>query len=138
METLRVLICGGDSTALKQMAQRLSDEGVRVETSTRLIDRLCIPNQEWDLLLIDLDALTSFLRGLLPAVRLQFPNLDVVGISTRTSPDIGFLANDLELDDYLLNTPRTEDLIVRFPRVAANYLCDTNTLSAFGIQSLAA
>ncbi len=138
MKPLRVLVCGGDGMTLQQVAQRLSDEGVKVETSTRIIDRLCLPDQEWDLLLVDLDALTSFLRGILPAIRLQFPNLNIVGISTRSSLDIGFLSYDLELDDYLFNIPRPEDLIVRFPRVAANYLCDTNTFHAFGSQPLAA
>ena len=138
MKPLRVLVCGGDKVTLQQVAQKLSDEGVMVETSTRIIDRLCLPGQEWDLLLVDLDALTSFLRGLLPAIRLQFPNLNIVGLSTRSSMDIGFLSYDLELDDYLFNIPRPEDLIVRFPRVAANYLCDTNTFRSFGTQPLAA
>jgi hypothetical protein len=138
MKSLQVLVCGGDSLALQRVAQGLCDEGVQVETSTRVIDRLCRPNQEWDLLLIDLDALTSFLRGLLPAVRLQFPNLSLVGISTGSAPDINFLAHDLELDGYLLSLPKPEDIIVRLPRLAANYLCDTNALNAFGSQALAA
>jgi hypothetical protein len=138
MKSLQVLVCGGDSLALQRVAQGLCDEGVQVETSTRVIDRLCRPNQEWDLLLIDLDTLTSFLRGLLPAVRLQFPNLSIVGISTGSAPDINFLAHDLELDGYLLSLPKPEDIIVRLPRLAANYLCDANTLNAFGSQALAA
>jgi len=139
MRSLRVLVVGGDNLVLQQVAQKLSDDGVKVEISTRIIDRLCRPNQEWDLLLIDLDALTSFLRGLLPAIRLQFPNLGMVGISTGSTPDIEFLANDLELDGYLLTLPRPEDLIVRLPHLAARYLCDAGSgRASLRTQALAA
>lgn len=137
MKPLRVLVCGGDNLALKKVAHKLSDEGVQVETSTRIIDQLCHPNQEWDLLLVDLDALTSFLRGLLPAIRLQFPNLSILGISDGSISDVSFLA-DLELDGYVLTPPKPEDLIVRVPHLAANYLCDTKTLSIFRAQPLVA
>jgi hypothetical protein len=99
-----------------------------VETSVRIIDQLCRPDLEWDLLLVDLNGLTSFLRGLLPAVRLQFPNLSILGISDGAVSDIGFLV-DLELDGYMFTLPKPEDLIVRVPRLAANYLCDTGTLT---------
>lgn len=136
MKPLQVLVCGGDSLVLQRVAQGLGDEGVCVETSTCVIDRLCCPNQEWDLLLVDLDALTSFLRGLLPAVRLQFPNLSIIGISIGSAPDINFLAHDLELDGYLLTFPKPEDIIVRLPRLAANYLCDTSTFKPFANQAL--
>ena len=138
MKQLRVLVCGGDSVALNQVAQRLCDEGVKVEVSTRVVDQLCRPNSKWDLLLVDLDGLTSFLRGLLPAIRLQFPELSMVGISKSSAPDISYLAYDLEMDGYLLTLPKPEDLIVRLPRLAAKYLCDTSTLNAFGTQPLAA
>lgn len=138
MKPLRVLVCGGDSLALQKVARKLSDEGVKVATSTRIIDQLCRPNQEWDLLLVDLDALTSFLRGVLPAIRLQFPKLSILGISSGSVPDIGFLAYDLELDGYMLTLPKPEDLIVRLPHLAANYLCDTGTLGVFSNQPLAA
>lgn len=138
MELLRVLVCGGDNLALQQVAHGLSDEGVKVETSTRIIDQLCRPNQEWDLLLVDLDGLTSFLRGLLPAIRMQFPQLSMLGVSKSSTPDIGFLAYDLELDGYMLTLPKPEDLIVRLPRLAANYMCDTSTFRAFGRQPLVA
>jgi len=137
MKPLRVLVCGGDNRALQEVAYKLSDEGVLVETSTRIIDELCRPNQEWDLLLVDLDALTSFLRGLLPAIRLQFPNLSILGISDGAISDVGFVA-DLELDGYVLTPPKTEDLIVRVPRLAANYLCDTRTWGIFSGQPFAA
>ncbi len=137
MKPLRVLVCGGDNLALQEVAHKLSDEGVQVETSTRIIDELCCPNQEWDLLLVDLDALTSFLRGLLPAIRLQFPNLSILGIADGSISDVSFVA-DLELDGYVLTPPKPEDLIVRVPQLAANYLCDTKTLSIFNVQPLAA
>ena len=138
MEPFRVLVCGGDSLTLKKVAQKLSDEGVKVETSTRIIDQLCRPNQNWDLLLVDLAALNSFLRGVLPAIRLQFPNLTILGVSDGAVPDINFLAYDLELDGYMLTLPKPEDLIVRVPRLAAQYLCDTGALKVFGAQPLAA
>jgi hypothetical protein len=128
MRKLRVLVCGGDSLVLQRAERKLSDEGVRVETSVRIIDQLCRPDLEWDLLLVDLNGLTSFLRGLLPAVRLQFPNLSILGISDGAVSDIGFLV-DLELDGYMFTLPKPEDLIVRVPRLAANYLCDTGTLT---------
>jgi len=136
MKPLRVLVCGGDGSTLRRVARRLSDD-VNVETSTRIIDRLCLPNKEWDILLVDLDGLTSFLRGLLPAIRLQFPNLKMLGISTRSSTDISLLEYDLDLDGYLFALPRTEDLIVRLPLLAADYLCDTNELRVFASQPLA-
>ena len=137
MKPIRVLVCGGDNLALQDVAHTLSDEGVQVETSTRIIDELCRPNQEWDLLLVDLDALTSFLRGLLPAIRLQFPNLSILGISDGPVSDVSFLA-DLELDGYVLDRPKPEDLIVRVPQLAANYLCDTQALNVFSVQPLVA
>jgi hypothetical protein len=89
-------------------------------------------------LLVDLDSLTSFLRGLLPAVRLQFCDLNMVGISKHPSPQISSLATELELDDCLLGVAKPEDLIVSLPHLAAHYLCDTNTLRAFDSQPLAA
>lgn len=133
MKPFRVLVCGGDKLTLQKVAQRLSDEGVKVETSTRIIDQLCQPNQKYDLLLVDLGALTSYLRGMLPAIRLQFPQLSILGISEGSAPDIGFLS-DLELDGYMLSLPRPEDLIVRVPHLAANYLCDTGALSLLNVQ----
>jgi hypothetical protein len=118
------------------MARRLSDEGVKVEISTWIVDRVCSSNQEWDLLLVDLDALTSFHRGLLPAIRLQFPSLSILGISDSSAPDIDFLSYDLELDGYIFGWPKPEDLIVRIPRLAANYLCDTQVLNPPGRELL--
>ena len=135
VKSLRVLVCGGDNVALQKVAQKLSDEGVQVETSTRIVDRLCCPDQEWDLLLVDLDALTSYLKGVLPAVRLQFPKLSILGISDGAISDVSFLA-DLELDGYVLTLPKPEDLIVRVPHLAASYLCDSKALSVFKVQPI--
>jgi hypothetical protein len=75
---------------------------------------------------VDLDSLSSLLRGLLPVIRHQFPNLRMFGIVNGSPLDIGYLSYDLELDGYIFGRPRLEDLIVRFPRLAANYLCDVN------------
>ena len=137
MKPLQVLVCGGNGLVLQTVAQRLSDEGVKVETSTQIIDQLCRPNQEWDVLLVDLNALTSFIRGLLPAIRLQFPDLSMLGISDGPISDFGYLA-DLELDGYLLDLPKPDDLIVRIPHLAATSLCDASTPSVFDGQPVAA
>jgi hypothetical protein len=132
MESLRVLVCGGNSQALQKVAQQLSDEGVKAETSTQITDHLCYPDQEWDLLLVDLDGMTSFLRGLLPAVRRKFPDISILGIVNGSPLDISYFSYDLELDGYMFSPPRPEDLIVRLPHLAANYLCDTNAPIAIG------
>jgi DNA-binding response OmpR family regulator len=130
MKLLQVLVCGGDSHALQEVAQKLSDEGVKAETSTQVTDRLCRTDQEWDLLLVDLDAMTNLLRGLLPAIRRQFPHVSVMGIVNGSPLDIGYLSYDLELDGYMFGPPKPEDLIVRLPHLAANYLYDANTSNA--------
>jgi hypothetical protein len=132
MKQLRILLCGGDIPALKKKAKMLADEGVKVETSTQLIDNLCFSHQEWDFLLVDLDGLSSFLRSLLPAVSRNFPNLPMIGLSTKSGGDISSLqlGYGLELDDCFFEILQPEDLIVRFPQVAAKYLCDTGSLMA--------
>lgn len=129
MRVLNILIIGSDQLALQQIAQAMTDEGVRVFTSNRLIDALSA-EQEWDFLLVDLDGLNSFLRGVLPAVSGDFPNLPLVGISRRKKLDNRIFDADFELplDAYVLEAPRPEDLIVSFPQVAAKYLFDTGTL----------
>jgi hypothetical protein len=132
MESPRVLVCGGDSQALQKVAQGLSKEGMKAETSTQVIDRLCRPDQEWDLLLVDLDSLSGLLRGLLPAIRRQFPDLSMIGIVNGSSLDIGYLSYDLEMDGYVFGPPRPEDLIVRVPSLAANYLCDVKEDGSYG------
>lgn len=122
MTPLKILICGGDVPTLQRMAQKLADEGVKVATSTSVIDSLCFSGQEWDFLLIDLDGLTSFLRSLLPAISRKFPALSIIGLSSRAQIDLPGLGYGLELDDFLSEIPRPEELIVRFPHVAAKYL----------------
>jgi hypothetical protein len=132
MESLRVLVCGGNSQALHKLAQRLSDEGVTAEISTHITDHLCRPDQDWDLLLVDLDGMTSYLRGLLPAIRQEFPDLSILGIVNGSPPDIGYLSYDFELDGYVFSPPRPEDIIVRLPHLAANYLWDTSAPAVVG------
>jgi hypothetical protein len=131
MKALNILICGGDTFSLKRTAQILADDGVVVETSTGVITDLCFSGQEWDMLLIDLDGLTSFLRSLIPEICRRFPELPVVGISTKTTAGASATASGygFDLDDYLFGIPHPEDLIVRFPRIAAKYLCDTGPLA---------
>ena len=78
---------------------------------------------------MDLDGLNSFLRSLLPGLCRSFPNLPIIGISTRsTAGDLLGLNSDLELDACLDKLPRPEDLIVSTPDVAAKYLYDTQPL----------
>jgi hypothetical protein len=125
---LSVLVCGGDIQRLRKIAQVLADEAVKVKISTRIIDYLCFSQQEWDILLIDLDGLNSFLSSLLPAIRRRFSKLYMVGITSKAAPDVELSYYGLTLDDYVLNLPRAEDLIVRFPGVTASYLCDTGAL----------
>lgn len=139
MKSLRILLCGGDGPALKKKARVLAEEGMTVEISTQVIDILCFSKQEWDFLMIDLDGLSSFLRSLLPAVSRNFPNLPMVGLSTTAAGEINLtqLGYGLELDDCLFESPRPEDLIVRFPHVAAKYLCDTGSLRRLETPPLA-
>lgn len=132
MISLNILICGGDYLALQRIARTLAGDGIRLATSSRLIDDLCFSNLEWDFLLVDLDGLSSFLRSLLPAVSRNFPNLPIIGISSRTDTDPLSLAYGLDLDDCLFGVPHPEELIVRFPQVAAKYLSDTGPLSPSG------
>ena len=124
MLPLRILVCGDDRVTLQPLAQRLSDEGVKVRITTSLLDFLYRSRLEWDFLLVDMDRLTGQLRGLLPAFRRQFPNLHIVGISTKPAPQPNYPDDNLELDGYLFNLPRPEDLIAGYPWVAANYLSE--------------
>ncbi|MFQ5612199.1 MAG: hypothetical protein ACE5H9_08715 [Anaerolineae bacterium] len=106
----RVLICGANSPALQTIAQVLSEEGVKVRTTISIIDCLYCSDLEWDFLLVDLDRPTRNLLGLLPAIRCQFPDLQVIGVATQSTPDTRLLKNSLELDDYLFRFPRPEDI----------------------------
>jgi hypothetical protein len=139
MKSLTILLCGGDAPALQRKAEMLAADGITVKISTDLINNLCFSQEEWDLLLVDLDGLNSFLRSVLPAVSRNFPNLPMVGLSTKTGENINplQLGYGLELDDYLFEAPKPEDLIVRFPQVAARYLCDTGSLAPPGTHPFA-
>lgn len=128
MRTLSIMVCGGDPRALQRIAQRLADEGVKVQTTTQLVECLQATQHDWDFLLVDLDGLNSFLRSLLSSLSRRFPNLPIVGISSRSTPT--GLDDDLGLEHCLFEIPRPEDLIVSFPQVAAKYLCDTGALSS--------
>jgi hypothetical protein len=139
MKPLHILVCGGDTLRLRQITQALHGIGVTVEASAYVTDRLCTPCQEWDVLIVDLDALNSFLRGLLPAVRLQFPELNIVGISAQSPASFdSFLEHDLKLDARLTYLPKLEDLIAQLPNVAASFLFDTGELRSTGSKPLPA
>lgn len=131
MRPLNVLICGSDELALQRMARSLTlDEGVQVQVSSKPADWFAAGQQVWDFLIIDLDGLNSFLRMLLPGICSNFPNLPVIGVSTKNIPGNDFTGADsgLKLDACLFKLPKPEDLIVCAPRVAAKYLCDTKPL----------
>lgn len=129
MRPLNVLICGGNDLSLHQMAHVLRDDGVKVEISNYPMNQLFSNQTAWDFLLVDLDGLDSVLRNLLPNVIRTYPNLAVVGVSTKTSAnDVLNTTRGLRLDACLNRIPRAEDLIVCSPRVAAEYLCDTQPL----------
>ena len=128
-QPLKVLVCGGDTHSLDRIARTLIEEGVMVKTTTRLIDSLCFSHQEWDVLLIDLDGLNSFLTSLLPVIRRRFARLYMVGISTQSAQDVSFLSYyGIKFDDYLFDLPHSEDLIIRLPQLAASYLCDIGSV----------
>jgi hypothetical protein len=138
MRTLNILIVGSDEPILRQMAKKLTDEGVKVYTSHRLVDIFAMSGQKWDFLLIDLDGLNSFMRSLLPAIPENFPNMPLIGILRKPVADASRLEAEYGplLDAYTFETPRPEDLIVSFPQVAAKYLCETGTLRTPGTHPL--
>jgi hypothetical protein len=138
MRPLNILLVGSDEPVLRQMAQKLTDEGVCVYASHRLVDVFSMAGQKWDFLLIDVDGLNSFMRSLLPALGDSFPNLPMIGVLRRPVADVGRLEEEYGpvLDAYTFETPRPEDLIVSFPQVAAKYLCETGTLRTPGTRPL--
>ena len=123
---LRILICSSDETSMQRMASNFSEEGVKVQTSNRLVDHLCFSRQDWDLILVDLDNLNGFLRSLLPAFFRRFPRMPRIGIATKPTLDRDLLGQGygLELDAYFAEVPRPEELIVSFPDLAAEYLVE--------------
>jgi hypothetical protein len=123
MRPLSILICSSDAQAEQQMAKTLTEEGVNVQASNQLIGGLNGVQPDWDFILVDLDGLDTFLRSVLPVIRRRLPTLPAIGVWTKSANDVnrpipGF---SLELDAYLSEIPRPEDLIVSFPHVAAKY-----------------
>ena len=134
MRSLNILIYGNRAARLRQLAYRLSDEGVKVQISSQLVDCLHASLYGIDFLLIDLDGLNSFLLNLLSAFcRNRPPNFPIIGISTQSPDDVVLLRDEyeLKLDDYLFENPRPEDLIVRFPEIATKYMCDIDAVDDF-------
>jgi len=132
MNALNVLICGVNEPAMQRIAQILSADGIRVETH-HPVDLLVSNTCGWDLLLIELDGLTSFVSSLLPMVCRRFPKLPVIGISTSSGDTP--LDHRFKLDACLNKAPRLEDLIILAPHLTAKYLCDTDTLRAISPSS---
>jgi DNA-binding NtrC family response regulator len=119
MRTLNILVCSSDRSAEQRMARRLTGEGTKVQTSNQLMGSVYSSQHNWDFVLIDLDGLDSFLRTVLPIIHRRHPDLPLIGIWTKSSTGINGLGLDygLELDAYLSEIPRPEDLIVNFPQV---------------------
>ncbi|MFQ5614173.1 MAG: hypothetical protein ACE5H9_18785 [Anaerolineae bacterium] len=111
MSMLRVLVCGSNSLSLQQIANKLQQAGLEVRTSTQPTDYLCQPESKWDMLFVDLDGVSSFLRGLLPAVRRRFPHLSMVGWADQVGSEIEPLALDMGLDGYLPKSILSEGLL---------------------------
>ncbi|MCB0168883.1 MAG: hypothetical protein KDI79_31940 [Anaerolineae bacterium] len=129
MRSLTIFLCGSNSTLLKNIARTLAIEGVTVQTSTDLVDCLRLSDERIDFLLIELDGLYGHLLGLLPTLRRNAPNLPIIGLFTRDEVDplVAGLAYSLELDDYWFETPRPDELIMRFPQIANKYLYETKS-----------
>ena len=120
MRTLNILVCSSNRSAEQQMVRMLTEDGTKVQTSNQLMGSVYSSQHDWDFILIDLNGLDSFLRTVLPIIHRRHPDLPLIGISTKSSNGINGLGMDygLELDAYLSEMPRAEDLIVNFPQVA--------------------
>ena len=134
MYPLNVLICSSDTLVEQRMSRTFATGGVKVETSSHLVNGLYVTQQPWDFLFVDLDGLDDFLCRVLPAIRRKYPNLPLIGIRGKSARHnfsglgLGYgLRNDeavpigLELDAYLSELPRPEELMINFPQVAARY-----------------
>ncbi|MFQ5611435.1 MAG: hypothetical protein ACE5H9_04805 [Anaerolineae bacterium] len=133
MSAFRVVLCGGESAKFQKIACALQKAGIEVQISTLVTDCLCQPELTWDLLLIDMDSLTSFLRGLLPAVRRRFPRLGMVGLTDHLSPDKAALAIEFGLDSYLPKSVEPDQLPTIFPYLANRFAASTSA----SIQTIA-
>ncbi|RME75349.1 MAG: hypothetical protein D6784_08060 [Chloroflexi bacterium] len=114
---------------MRRTAQVLADDGLAVDTTSLLTDK--IDAEPWDLIILDLDGLDSFLRGVLPLLEeIAGPKMVVVGMSRRSEADGKYMADllGLKLDAVTVGVPRPEELIVRFPRLASRILADTGPL----------
>ena len=123
MKSLNILICSSDKQVEQQMAQSLTDEGAKVQTSAHLLNSLRSSRQEWDFLLIDLDRISDFMRSVLLVVRYRFPNVPAIGISSKPTTSFNNFGPNygLALDAYVPQLPRLADLVGRFPRAVAKY-----------------
>ena len=112
-DSLNILVCGNDELAVRRITRSLRGAGITVLGTTNLIEDLCFSRRSWDILLIDLEGLNSYLRSMLP-ILCRDPGLTVIGISAKTDSDLTALGRlgrgyVLELDGCLSETPRPED-----------------------------
>jgi hypothetical protein len=118
MRSLNILVCSSDMLTETAMAQDLTQQGVEAQTSHEILDGLYTKPADWDFIFVDLNGLDKFVCSILPVVRRRMPNLPAIGIRTRSSLDVqDGLACGIELDAYLSEMPRPEELIMNFPQV---------------------
>jgi hypothetical protein len=119
MKPLNVLVCSSDMLTEMEMAQDLTQQGVETQTSHEILDGVFTKPADWDFIFIDLNGLDKFVCSILPVVRRRMPDLPAIGIRTQSSfDDHASLACGIELDAYLSEMPRPEELIMQFPQVA--------------------
>jgi len=119
MQPLNILVCSSDLLTETAMAQDLTQQGIEAQTSHEILDGLYTKPANWDFIFVDLNGLDKFVCSILPLVRRRLPNLPAIGIRTKSSfDDHASLACGIELDAYLSEMPRPEELILSFPQVA--------------------
>lgn len=119
MRSLNILVCSSDLLTEMEMAQDLTQQGVEAQTSHDILDGVYTTPTHWDFVFVDLNGLDRFVCSILPLVRRRLPNLPAIGIRTKPSfDDHTSLACDIELDAYLSEMPRPEELMINFPQVA--------------------
>jgi len=122
MRSLNVLVCSSNMLTEIEMAQDLTQQGVEAQTSHEILDGVFTKPANWDFIFVDLNGLDKFVCSILPVVRRRMPNLPAIGIRTQSSFDThSSLACGIELDAYLSEMPRPEELIMNFPQVMSNH-----------------
>jgi hypothetical protein len=73
------------------------------------------------------DTANSYLGTLLPVVRRKFPNLPMIGVSTRSADGVNPLSRyKLKLDAHFSEIPLPEDLLAHIAPASAKYPGDAS------------